>query len=464
MTSQYPPNDAGRSTAPGSHLIVQKFLDTLRRTQFMPPQKMRDYQRSLLTPLLRHARDNVPFYRDSGRLAPLFRADDSIDWDRWQEIPPITRRDLQQEFERLKAEYVPPNHGHIFRLSTSGSTGEPAKVLQTELAIRWAWAALRLRDFEWHQVNPTKRLAFLYPFTPDDFDIRGIRKVTAWRPEFKAVNLAGERIDIADTRPAAELVEVVASVQPVYLQVQPTALQLMIGCDHKRLLAGLKLAGVFTFGEHFPDQAKRHVENDLGCKVFDLYGSTECNYFACSCPKCGNFHVHAETTLVEAVDDDGNEVSIGGTGRLLVTPLYNYALPLIRYDHDDFARRAADKCSIRLPSFEAILGKNRDPFIFPDGRAIRPTPPTDAIIEYLGAQIVQIAQTAPDRCEFRIVPGSLQPSQMRFDEMTNLVRTLWWGGLQVDYRIVERFARWTPRAKFQMIKQEFFKPSDFLGY
>ena len=463
MTSQYPPNDAGRSAAPGSHLIVQKFLDTLRRTQFLPPQKMRDYQRALLTPLLRHARDNVPFYRDSGRLAPLFRADDSIDWDRWRDIPPLTRGELQREFERLKAESLPANHGRLFLLSTSGSTGEPAKVIHTELAIRWAWAALRLRDFEWHQIDPTRRLAYLYPFTYDDFDITGTHTRRGWRPEYIPLNMAGVRVDIADTRPATELVETVASVRPAYLQVQPTALQLMLACDHKNLLADLKLAAVFTHGEHVSHEFKHHVESRLRCKLFDLYGSTECNYFACTCPKCGNFHVHSETVLVEAIDESGNDVPAGEVGRLLVTPLYSYAMPLIRYDHNDFARLAADECTVKLQSFAEIIGKNRDPFIFPDGRTIRPTPPTDAIIKFLGAQTVQIAQTGPDRCEFRIMPGSLHPSRMQFDAMTNFVRRIWWEGLQVDYRIVEGFTRQSPRAKFQMIKQEFFNPSDYLG-
>ena len=441
---------------------IRAFHATLRKTQFLPSEQMRDYQRSLLTPLLRHANAHVPFYRDTGRLAPLFRADDSIDWDRWQDIPPLSRKDLQHEFERLKADVVPQAHGRTFLISTSGSTGEPAKVLQTEIAVRWAWAALRLRDFEWHQIDPTQRLAFLYPFTHDDFDITGIRKETAWRPEFKALDLGGERIDIADTRPATELIEAVAAVRPNYLQAQPTALQLMVARDRQRRLPDLKLAAVFTYGEHFPPESKSFVEHYLGCKVFELYGSVECNYFACSCPRCGNFHVHAEVALVEAIDDRAQPITAGETGRLLVTPLYNYAMPLIRYDHDDFARKATNACDITLPVFDAVFGKKRDPFMFPGERVIRPTLPTDAIIDYLGARLVQIAQTAPDRCEFRFVPGSLPPSEMRFGEMTNLLRSLWWDGLQVDYRIVEDFPRRTPRAKFQMVKQEFFDPSNLL--
>lgn len=440
--------------------VIRAFLETLRKTQIMPPEQMREYQRSLLVPLLRHAREHVSFYRDTRRLAPLFRADDSIDWDRWQEIPPLTRKDLQQQFERLTADGVPSNHGQILLTSTSGSTGEPVKILQTELSQRWTNTALRLRDFEWHRIDPTKRLAFLYPFTPEAFDITGVRRHSAWRPAFEYLNLAGERIDIADTRPAMQLVEAVVAVRPDYLQVQPTALQLMIACDQERTLPGLGLSGIITFGEYLSSDSKRDIEQYLGCKIMDYYASEECNYLAVTCARCGNYHVHAETALVEAVDDEGNHVAAGEMGRLLVTSFYNYAMPLIRYDHEDLVRPASADCEIRLPALHEIFGKKREPFMFPGNGMMRPTFPPDAAMNFLGARVFQVAQTGPDRCEFRIVPGSLSPAEMQFDEMTTLLRAMWWDGLQIDYRIVESIPRRTPRAKFQPFPQEFYDPSE----
>jgi phenylacetate-CoA ligase len=331
------------------------------------------------------------------------------------------------------------------------------------LALRWSWAALRLRDFDWHNVDPTRRLVHLYPFSPDELDNAGMRRHVAWRPEFKALDLLGERIDIADTRPADDLVDVVASVQPTYLQVQPTALQVMVGADRNRRLPDLRLSAVFCVGEYFPAASRKRIEQYLGCSIFDLYGSVECNYLAARCPRCGNFHVHAEVALVEAVDDAGNEVAPGETGKLLVTNLYNYAMPLIRYDHMDFASKAANHCEITLPAFDTIYGKERDPFMFPNGHIIRPGVLPEDIIDLLGARMIQIAQIAPDRCEIRIVPGSLDRAQMRFEEMTDLLRKTWWNGLQVDYRIVDGFSRSTPRAKFQMTKQEYYKRSDIPG-
>lgn len=427
----------------------------------MPPKQMRQYQRSLLEPLLRHAHTKVPFYRDTGRLALMFRSDDSIDWDRWRHLPIMNRTDLQRGFERLKADSFPANHGRQYVMSTSGSTGEPVKMLQTEIAMRWVWTALRLRDFDWHGIDPTQRLAFLYPFGPADFEDQGTRRASAWREDFVALGLVGERIDIKDGLTASELVDAVVAAKPAYLQVQPTALRLMVACDTPRL-AALGLRAIFSYGEEFPAEARRHVEQLLGCKVIELYGSAECNYVAGACPYCGNFHIHAEASFVEAIDGRGEGVPADETGRLLVTPFYNYAMPLIRYDHEDFVVAARADCRVKLPALSSISGKKRDPFVFPNGRIIRPTPPTDDIARLLGARVIQVAQVGPERCEVRIVPGSLPPAQMRFEEMTQALRKHLWSGLQVDYRIVDGFPRPTPRAKFKAVKQEFYNPSDYL--
>jgi len=46
-------------------------------------------------------------------------------------------------------------------------------------------------------------------------------------------------------------------------------------------------------------------------------------------------HVSADLVLVELVDDDGTPVPPGEEGRVVVTPFYGYATPLIRYDLGD---------------------------------------------------------------------------------------------------------------------------------
>jgi hypothetical protein len=43
---------------------------------------------------------------------------------------------------------------------------------------------------------------------------------------------------------------------------------------------------------------------------------------------------------------------------------------------------------------------------------------------------------------------------MRFEEMTELMRSMWWGSLQVEYRAVDSIPRKSRRAKLAAYVQE----------
>jgi len=422
--------------------VVRRFLDTLRKTQFMPPERMREYQRGLLERLVRHARAHVPFYRDGGRLNPLFRADDTIDWERWGEIPVLTRGEVRSAGAALHSDIELPEHGATWALSTSGSTGEPVSVVHTHLSRSVTWTAILLRDYERYAIDPTRRLAHLAPADPAKFDLTKVRRQDCWYPEFAALNLFGERYDIADTRDVRDIIDVVVSLRPDYLRVQPIVLDLMCANDDRGRLSDLGVRAITTVGEHISKDARARAEAHFRCRSLDHYGSNECGRMASTCPHCGRYHVHADVALLEVIDEIGEPTPPGAVGRIIATPFYNYAMPLIRYDHADQAQVGSPGgCPVMLPALDAVHGKERTSFCFSGGVRIRPTLPHEPVVQLLGAQSYQVAQVAEDRCEFRLVAGSIPEHEMRFDEMTALLRTLWWNGLKVDYRIVPALPR-----------------------
>ena len=193
----------------------------------------------------------------------------------------------------------------------------------------------------------------------------------------------------------------------------------------------------------------------FGCRVIERYASNECGWIAATCPHCNRFHVHSEVTHLEVLGDDGSPVAPGETGWVFATPLLNYAMPLIRYDHADQARVGpTGGCQITLPTLDIVDGKTPTVFEFPGGRTVRPVIPPTSVTKFLGAQAFQVAQVAKDRCEFRIVPGNLPPADMQFDEITKQLRQRWWDGLHVEYRIVDRLVGSSPRSKIKIYIRE----------
>lgn len=432
-----------------------RFRDTLLKTRYLRPDRLAAYQRGLLERVVRHAAATVPFYRDTGRLKPLFRRDDTIDWGRWDEIPPLTRAEVQAAGSALWSEAVDPAHGPTRFLSTSGSTGEPVRVKVTDLSARVVWCAQFLRDCDSHGIDPTARLVYCKPFPGADFDFTQPPRRAGWYRGLEQAGILGERFDIADTRPVEELIDHIARLKPRYLRALPNTLDLICAHDRTGVLRDIGIKALFSVSEPFSPEAQAAVAAHLRCRIIDVYASNEVGRMATTCPHCGRYHVDAEINLVEAVDRAGRPVGPGETGWLLVTPFYNDAMPLIRYDHVDSAIVGAPGgCPVRLPTLERIFGKERTPFRFPGGVALRPTLATADVVALTGARAYQVAQVADDRCEMRIVPGEMPEGAMQLEAMAALMRRLWWPELKVDFRLMAALPRRGERGKVVLFVDE----------
>ena len=65
--------------------------------------------------------------------------------------------------------------------------------------------------------------------------------------------------------------------------------------------------------------------------------------------------------IVEVVDASGEACRPGEIGQVLVTPLFNYATPLLRYELGDYAEVGeACACGRGLPVLRRILGRERN--------------------------------------------------------------------------------------------------------
>ena len=78
--------------------------------------------------------------------------------------------------------------------------------------------------------------------------------------------------------------------------------------------------------------------------------------------------MQSETVLLEVLDETGRACGPGEVGTVVVTPLLNYAMPLIRYEIGDFAT-PGERCSCGrgLPVLREIHGRTRDLLTLPSG-------------------------------------------------------------------------------------------------
>jgi phenylacetate-CoA ligase len=118
------------------------------------------------------------------------------------------------------------------------------------------------------------------------------------------------------------------------------------------------LRALFVGGEPLTDARRARIAEIWRVPVVEEYGSTETGTLAGQCPY-GRLHLWADRAIVEVYDPRTGTVSAEGCGRLVVTPLYREAMPLLRYDTgDEVEVRYVDcACGWALPTVR-ILGRS----------------------------------------------------------------------------------------------------------
>lgn len=397
----------------------------------MPREDLLEYQSGLLEKMVRHARAHVPFYRN--RLEFLFAEDGRFMMERWRELPTLTRAAAQTAGEELFAAEVPSDSGGWSERQTSGSTGTPLRHRRSNIA-NFVSMCVKQRDYEAYQLNFDSAVASVQAIHSGPSDI----------PEGAARrwNFYGSGpILVFDVRSSvAEQLQWLEKVRAPYLRVFASLLK---GLAEHALREGssLKFEAMLPYGENLSPEIREIATRAFSGKVIGSYGSTETGRLAAECAICGRYHVPAEAVLVEILLSDGKAAQAGEVGRVVVTPFYNFAMPLLRYEIGDLAEAGPDgECDFTLPSLNRILGRTRNLFKLRDGSQIWPDTRTSEMQRYIGFAQLQIVQTSFDEVEVRYVPdGSARvPDEAGLQEY---FRSVIHPSLKVKAVAVEEIAR-----------------------
>lgn len=105
--------------------------------------------------------------------------------------------------------------------------------------------------------------------------------------------------------------------------------------EKKPDLSGCRLQGIFTISEAPNEVDKERISKLLHCPVNAFYSSQENGNMSLQ-DETGDYHFDTSTWYVEILKFDSDEpAQEGEVGRIVITDLYNYAFPMIRYDNGD---------------------------------------------------------------------------------------------------------------------------------
>lgn len=191
---------------------------------------------------------------------------------------------------------------------------------------------------------------------------------------------------------------------PHYLISHPSNLRALLDAVDERGVRIPNLRQVRTVGESLDADLRQRVQAVLGVPLIDFYSSQEVGYIALQCPEHPHYHVQAENLFVEILDERGQPCQPGETGRVVVTSLRNYAMPLLRYDIGDFAEVGTQcSCGRGLPVLKRILGRVRNMLTLPDGSKRWPNLGFREIMKIAPVRQFQLVQHALDKLELKLV-------------------------------------------------------------
>ncbi len=117
-------------------------------------------------------------------------------------------------------------------------------------------------------------------------------------------------------------------------------------------------------------EMKQMIKETVGCKVIDRYSNEENGFLGQSEDCSDSFKVNIASFKIEILKQDCDEpAEIGEVGRIIVTDLYSFAVPLIRYDTGDLAIKAAEKDGW-VTELKTIQGRRVDAIYDTQGRRL----------------------------------------------------------------------------------------------
>ncbi len=413
----------------------------ISKTQYCPLTKIREFQEQKLRSLVKHAYENVPYYRrifeKRGFSPSNIRSIEDL-----HKIPILAKDDVRR-FSRI---LCAKNMKRFFPvpIETGGTTGKPlrlygdARQLDWHMAVVWRyrnWAGFRYGD-KWVEMR--------YKFSDLEQKTRlGVR----YSVKGNTLYLSSFHLS---QKTLPDYVMLIEKFEPKALYGFPSMLYVLA---RYILSHGFKvnIGAIFTSSETLLIWQRGTIEKAFSGKVFDFYGSNEGVISAAQCPE-GNYHVNCEVGILEVVDNEGRNVNEGQVGLAVATGLHHYAMPLIRYKLGDLVRFSKNPCCCgrTLPIIESIEGRTDDIIVTNDGKLVGRL--DEAFHFSYGIRESQIVQKEAGKMVVRVVKDdgfSVRDIKLLDEELKKRLGA----SMIVDYEYVESIPR-TAMGKYKFVVSE----------
>lgn len=391
---------------PSLGAIVRNLVDQMQESEWLDRTDIRRRQDDQLATLLQFAARECPFYSDRFNRAGL-PADGRILPESLHRLPLLSRKDVQDNFDGMKARNLPPGTRPAGEMSTSGSTAAPVRIVVTTANVLM-WNACYVRDAIWAGLDFRGTLASLRHFPKEHVQAHSPQGGAhpAWGGQIGEYLVTGPSCSMDVGQDAEAQLAFLQRNDPWYICSYPSNLEIMGRIVESGGIEFPSLKRILTIGEVLPSTLRAYIERVYRVGVWDVYSCVETGYIASQCPSGHCYHVHDENVLLEILDGNNQPCPPGTAGRVVITSLMNFGMPLIRYDIGDYGVLSPRPCPCGrgLTAVAEVIGRQRGQLLLPDGRVKFSSQMSIAIRDAGFIRQFKVVQHERDRIEVFVVP------------------------------------------------------------
>lgn len=436
----------------GANSQIQEIFFSMRKKSFVEQYleirnlsgktAIDDYLEKKLTDLFLHAYEHNRYFHRIFNQIDLIQ-DGKVYLSRFSDIPILTKDIIRRNQQELISNDYQTRKW--FYNSSGGSTGEPIRLIQDDFFSKWNAAT----NYYYYKdilgvEEPVVKKVLLWGSERDIFKGNMGLKAKILNRVSNTVFLNSFRMTEQDLE---RYINSINSFKPEIVRGYAGSLYELCHYAEKKKLPLFSPKVVVSAAESLSDKMRETIQSNFGTKVYNFYGSREVSNLAGEC-KDGLMHPFMFWNYQEVLDESNQPVKEGKEGRIVVTNLFNYSMPLIRYEIGDMAVLGPESCSCGnfLPTIERITGRVTDHFALRNGTTIHGEYFTHLFYLKDWVEKFQVIQEDYGTIRILLIPASevIQADQEAIESKIKLVMG---SEIKVIWEIVDDIQK-TPSGKY----------------
>lgn len=368
------------------------YFTQLKRHQWLEEKDLIGIQEIKLRALINHAYQNVPFYRDLFNSVGV-KPKDINSVNDLQKIPIISKEDIRKNYpNKILAKELDISNCLI--RSTTGSCGMPLKVAFSPEVLTFQESVSFFAFFE-SGLRLTDKVVKIYHTDSQN---------NLFPKLFKKLGIFDwETISIFNS--VESIIESLKYLNADVIRTYPSMLLLLSNEIVKQNIVGINPRLIITGGETLTDNSRIEISGVFNSDLRRVYGAEEFGHFAFECNQHSGLHIISDAVIAEVVKEE-KKITENAEGEIVLTSLYNYAMPLIRYKLGDIVCISGKKCACGrgFPLITSIEGRADDFLILPSGKKISPRM-INVIEDIPGVSMYKTVQETKNRIVVNLVKG-----------------------------------------------------------